>query len=92
MGGSGNTAREKDHRTTAINFMTGGKEVMESNTIGQHSEESWNLMMGDYVKMGIVQEAIPLEKCFTNQFVEAANSWDRAEVQKDSEEYVFITQ
>jgi ABC-type nitrate/sulfonate/bicarbonate transport system substrate-binding protein len=78
--------------TTAINFMTGGKEVMEGNTIGQHSEASWNLMMGDYVKMGIVKEAIPLEKCFTNQFVEAANAWDRAEVQKDSEEYVFITQ
>jgi len=74
---------------TAINFMTGGQEVMESNTIGMHSETSWELMMGDYVKMGVVQEAIPLEKCFTNQFVEGANDWDRAEVQQDSENYVF---
>lgn len=76
---------------TAINFMTGGKEIMEGTTIGQHSQASWELMMGDYVRMGVVKEAIPLELCYTNQFVEAANNWDRAEVKKDSDEYVFVT-
>lgn len=75
--------------STSINFMTGGKEVMEGNTIGEHSEASWELMMGDYVKMGIVKEAIPLDKCFTNQFIEGANNWDRAEVKDDATNYVF---
>lgn len=74
---------------TAINFMTGGEEVMTGNRIGEHSEESWDLMMKDYVKMGIVSEYIPLEKCFTNQFVEVANDWDRAEVQADADSYVM---
>jgi len=74
---------------TAVNFMTGGEEVMTGTTIGAHSEDSWNLMMADYVKMGIVEEAIPLENCYTNQFVEIANDWDRAEVDADAAEYVF---
>ena len=74
---------------TAINFMTGGKEVMEGTTIGEHSAASWDLMMNDYVKMGIVSEYIPLEKCYTNQFVEIANDWDRAEVDEDAANYVF---
>lgn len=74
---------------TAINFMTGGEEVMTGNTIGMHSETSWDLMMKDYVKMGIVKEYIPLDKCFTNEFVEIANDWDRAEVNADAEAYVM---
>lgn len=74
---------------TAINFMTGGEEVMTSTRIGEHNEASWDLMMKDYVKMGIVSEYIPLEKCFTNQFVEVANDWDRAEVKADTENYVM---
>lgn len=77
---------------TAVNFMTGGKEVMEGNTIGQHSTESWELMMRDYVKFDIVPEAVEIEKCFTNQFVEMANDWDRAVVEADAAEYVFQQQ
>ena len=69
---------------TAVNFMTGGKEVMEGNTIGQHSTESWELMMRDYVKFDIVPQAVEIEKCFTNQFVEMANDWDRAVVEADA--------
>ena len=74
---------------TATNFMIGGKDVMEGNTIGRHDETAWNLLMEDYVKMGIVSEAIPLEKCFTNQFIEAANDWDRAQVDQDAANYEF---
>lgn len=77
---------------TAINFMTGGKEVMESDEIGLHSDERWELMMKDYVRMGIVQEALPLEDCFTNQFIEAVNDWDRSEVDKDAEEYEYVSE
>lgn len=77
---------------TAVNFMTGGAEVMEGNTIGQHNPEAWDLLMKDYVKMGIVPEAIPLEKCYTNQFVEAANNWDRAKVDADAANYQFSAQ
>jgi NitT/TauT family transport system substrate-binding protein len=75
---------------TAVNFMTGGEEVMEGDKIGEHRQEAWELMMEDYVRMGIITEAIPLENCYTNQFVEAANDWDRAEVDKDAEEYEFV--
>jgi len=74
---------------TAIGFMLGGKDVMEGNTIGKHNQSSWELLMKDYVKMGVVKEAIPMEKCFTNQFVEKANDWDRAEVKADSDNYKF---
>ncbi|HHU13088.1 MAG TPA: ABC transporter substrate-binding protein [Clostridiaceae bacterium] len=77
---------------TAVNFMTGGEEVMEGDTIGFHDAEKWEMMMADYVRMGIVEEAIPVEDCFTNQFVEAANDWDRAEVDKDAEEYEFVSE
>lgn len=77
---------------TAINFMTGGEEVMEGEEIGFHSDEKWELMMKDYVRMGIVKEEIPLEECFTNQFIEAVNDWDRAEVDKDAEEYEFVSE
>ncbi|MBE6011503.1 MAG: ABC transporter substrate-binding protein [Lachnospiraceae bacterium] len=76
---------------TSVNFMTGGKEVMEGNTIGQHSDDSWNLMMKDYVRMGIVPEEVPLEKCFTNQFVEKINDWDRAQVDKDAADYQYVS-
>lgn len=74
---------------TATNFMIGGEEVMEGKTIGFHNESSWDLLMEDYVKMGIVSKAIPLEKCYTNQFIEGANNWDRAQVDKDAENYEY---
>ena len=77
---------------TAVNFMTGGADVMEGNTIGQHDAAAWELMMKDYVKMGIVPEAVPIEKCYTNQFIEAANDWDRAEVDADAANYQFSEQ
>lgn len=74
---------------TSVNFMSGGTEVMEGSTIGQHNADAWELLMKDYVKMEIVPEAIPLEKCYTNQFIEAANDWDRAEVDADAENYQY---
>lgn len=77
---------------TAVNFMTGGEDVMESDRIGQHSEDAWNLMMADYVRMGIIEEAVPLEDCFTNQFVEEINDWDRAIVDADAENYEFVSE
>ncbi len=73
----------------SIHFMVGGEEVMESEEIGMHREERWEMMMEDYVKMEIIKEAIPLEDCYTNDFVEAANDWDREEVKKDAENYEF---
>ena len=46
----------------------------------------------DYVKFDIVPQAVEIEKCFTNQFVEMANDWDRAVVEADAAEYVFQQQ
>lgn len=77
---------------TCVNVITGGQEVMEGTSMGEHSEEKWGLLMDDYVKYGIVSEYIDLERCYTNQFVEAANDWDRAAVEADAESYQFVTQ
>ena len=77
---------------TAVNFMTGGQEIMEGNTIGEHPQERWELLMDDYVEYGIVSEYIDLDRCYTNQFVEAANDWDRAEVDADAENYQFVSE
>lgn len=74
---------------TAINFMTGGKDVMEGKTIGQHKQSSWELLMKDYVKMGIVKAAVPLDKCYTNQFIEKINNWDRETVKAKAAAYKF---
>ena len=48
--------------------------------------------MDDYVEYGIVSEYIDLDRCYTNQFVEAANDWDRAEVDADAENYQFVSE
>lgn len=65
----------------------GGEAVMTSDAIGTHAEDRWALLMKDYVAYEIVLEEIPLEKCFTNDYVAAANNWDRAEVEADAEAY-----
>ncbi|MDO4278493.1 MAG: ABC transporter substrate-binding protein [Lachnoclostridium edouardi] len=76
---------------TAVNFMSGGKEVMEGTSIGEHRQEAIELLMGDYVKMGIVKTAIPDDKFYTNEFIEAANDWERSEVEQDAKDYEMVT-
>lgn len=65
----------------------GGEETMTSQTIGQHAQDRWETLMADYVAYDIVSEEIPLDKCFTNDFITAANDWDRAEVEADAAAY-----
>ena len=65
----------------------GGEAVMTSDHIGQHAQERWELLMKDYVAYDVVSEAIPMEKCFTNDFVTAANDWERSEVDADAAAY-----
>ena len=72
---------------TALVPMLGGKDVLEGKTIGFHNKSSWELVMVDYVKMGIVKAPIPIEKCFTNQFIEGINNFDRAQVKAAAETY-----
>ncbi|MDR1733187.1 MAG: ABC transporter substrate-binding protein [Synergistaceae bacterium] len=72
---------------TALVPMLGGKNVLEGKTIGMHNKSSWELVMADYVKMGIVKAPIPTEKCFTNQFIEGINKFDRAPIKAAAEAY-----
>lgn len=58
--------------------------------IGYAFEDKWNLTMEWTVKtVDEVTEAIPLDKVYTNQFIDAANDFDRAEIEADAANYVF---
>lgn len=65
----------------------GGEETMTSQTIGQHAADRWETLMADYVAYDIVSAEIPLDQCFTNDYIAGANDWDRAEVEADAEAY-----
>lgn len=73
----------------SLNRQLGGADVLEGTTIGMHDEGRWDTIMKDYVKLGIAKEYIDLNKCFTNEFIEAANDFDREAIKKDAEAYVY---
>ena len=43
--------------------------------------------MSDYVKFDIVSKELPLDQCFTNEFVTYANDFDKDAVKAEAEAY-----
>jgi len=56
---------------------------------GWHNLDEWTLMKQGGMATGSFLEDIPVEEYFTNEFVEAINDFDPAEVQADASNYVF---
>ena len=64
--------------------------AMLTEKIGWAFEDKWELTMDWTVRtVDEVSEAIALDKVYTNQFIEAANNFDRAKVEADAANYVF---
>jgi ABC-type nitrate/sulfonate/bicarbonate transport system substrate-binding protein len=64
--------------------------AMLTDKIGFAFEDKWNLTMDWTVRtVDEVSAAIPLDKVYTNQFIDAANNFDRAKVEADAKNYVF---
>jgi hypothetical protein len=59
------------------------KKLLEN--IGMNWEDKWLLNIQAALDSGIIKEKIPLEKIYTNEFVD--NSWDRKAVERDADEY-----
>jgi ABC-type nitrate/sulfonate/bicarbonate transport system substrate-binding protein len=61
------------------------KQTLEK--IGFFSEERWKTTIEAALASGIISHPIPLEKIYTNDFVD--DSWSRADVEADAKNYVF---
>jgi NitT/TauT family transport system substrate-binding protein len=72
---------------SSVKQLLGDVEHLKSGKAGMHDESKWDLMMNDYVKHDIVSKYIPLEKCFTNKFIDAANDFDHAKVEEDAKNF-----
>jgi ABC-type nitrate/sulfonate/bicarbonate transport system substrate-binding protein len=58
--------------------------------IGFAFEDKWNLTMEWTVKtVPELKGALPLDTIYTNEFIDAANDWDRADVEKNATDYKF---
>jgi NitT/TauT family transport system substrate-binding protein len=61
------------------------RETLEK--IGLFREERWETTVKAAVDSGIISKPIPLEKIYTNDFVN--DSWNRADVEEDAKNYAF---
>jgi len=65
-------------------------ENTEKYGYGYHDAEKWEVNVNDLIKEGDLSEEIPLDQIYTNEFVEAANDWDRSEVKEQAESYQLL--
>jgi NitT/TauT family transport system substrate-binding protein len=61
----------------------GEKKLLEN--IGFNWEDKWQLNVKAALESGVIKQAIPLDKIYTNQFVD--NTWDRKKVERDADAY-----
>lgn len=54
---------------------------------GWHDEEAWAEEIEVLKETGTIDEIVPVEDVITNEFIEYANDFDRARVEKDAKEY-----
>lgn len=62
-------------------------EDTEKYGYGYHNADKWRINVEDALKNGMITKEIPLEQIFTNEFVEAANSFDHKAVEEDAKNY-----
>jgi NitT/TauT family transport system substrate-binding protein len=59
------------------------KKLLEN--IGFNFEDKWQLNVKAALDSGVIKQNIPLDKIYTNQFVD--NTWDRKKVERDADTY-----
>lgn len=59
----------------------------ETKGYGYHNADEWQIMKDGGLLTDSFTEDIPVEEYFTNQFVEAINSFDKAQVEADAAAY-----
>jgi NitT/TauT family transport system substrate-binding protein len=73
-----------------MNFgLTPEDQAMIGKAIGFHYQDKWDLNMQGSIDSGTINAAIPLDRVYTNEFVEYANNFDRAAVERDAANYQF---
>ena len=63
----------------------GSEEQKLLENIGMNWDDKWQLNVQAAIDSGVIREAIPLDRIFTNDFVD--NSWDRAAIERDADAY-----
>ncbi|MDR3165895.1 MAG: ABC transporter substrate-binding protein [Synergistaceae bacterium] len=58
--------------------------------IGLFRRERWETTVQAAIDSGIISKLIPLDKIYTNEFVN--DDWSRADVERDAEKYVFSSE
>jgi ABC-type nitrate/sulfonate/bicarbonate transport system substrate-binding protein len=59
------------------------KKLLEN--IGMNWEDKWQLNIKTAIEAGVIKGNIPLDKIYTNEFVD--NTWDRKAVERDADAY-----
>lgn len=62
-------------------------EDTEKFGYGYHNADKWKINVADALKNGMITKDVPLDQIFTNEFVEAANSFDHKKVEEDAKNY-----
>lgn len=63
----------------------GEDEAKMLASIGMSFEDKWNLVMDSTVESKAIKAPIPLDKVFTNEFIDA--SWDKKAIEADADAY-----
>ena len=71
-----------------MNFgLTPQDKEMIRNQLGYHYEDKWRINMDAAVAVGAVSAPIPLNRIFTNEYIDQINNWDRAQIEADARNY-----
>jgi len=64
----------------------GGEEEQKLvDNIGWNWEDKWNLVVETSIDSGVISEPIPLDRIYTNEFVDL--TWDKSKVEQDADNY-----
>lgn len=81
----------QDGRVAQMFGFTEEANAMLTEKIGYAFEDKWSLTMDWTVKtIDEVTEPIPLDMIYTNMFIDAANDWNKADIEADAAAYVLV--
>ncbi len=63
----------------------GADEAKMLENIGMSFEDKWNLVMDSTVESKAIKASIPLDKVYTNEFIDG--TWDRKAIEADADNY-----
>lgn len=66
-------------------------ENTEKYGYGYHDADAWTINVQDALKGGMITKDVPLEKIYTNEFVDEINDFDHEAIEKDAENYKLKT-